>query len=426
MFDFVFDKQKQHLCVCGASGSGKSLYVQNILNQQIENGYVNKEDIHVFIPSSNNENFNEYNKYSDFKSVFPRLWDTYSKSEKSCIIIFDDFNDDKSVVNMRHEDDLILKLFNQGRKFLITAIVIGHNPSLSLGTNIKQSVYYFAYFPNNNKSTYKYIADNFLSGDVENLKEKCREVQQLGEHGVVIIDRRSNVVVDENLLESDENNRQTQNVALDTLSSAQGALNLDFNDLMNNSIQPLVNSTGNTGMRKENNYGVNSNIVNNGQWVDNSQINIQNKNIEYNNLLMQEKNMHNIRITQIAHKREEEIESYKYEIRTLMSKVPHSLEDKNKLVFLLRNVAKKNASTINITNYHKYGKAYIKKHFNEEVGYDIKKNNLLQIANVYTSGNSMDLVNFGVQNAVSLVNEDTITKGLDYGKKAMDWLLVRK
>ncbi len=38
----------------------------------------------------------------------------------------------------------------------------------------------------------------------------------------------------------------------------------------------------------------------------------------------------------------------------------------------------------------------------------------------------MDLVNFGVQNAVSLVNEDTITKGLDYGKKAMDWLLVRK
>lgn len=410
MFDFVFDKQKQHLCVCGASGSGKSLYVQNILNQQIENGYVNKEDIHVFIPSSNNENFNEYNKYSDFKSVFPRLWDTYSKSEKSCIIIFDDFNDDKSVVNMRHEDDLVLKLFNQGRKFLITAIVIGHNPSLSLGTNIKQSVYYFAYFPNNNKSTYKYIADNFLSGDVEGLKEKCREVQQLGEHGVVIIDRRSNVIIDDNQL--DENN-ENGNLALE---------NINFSNMG----MPNISGGQMTGMRKENNYGVNSNIVNNGQWVDNSQINIQNKNIEYNNLLMQEKNMHNIRITQIEHKREEEKESYKYEIRTLMSKVPHSLEDKNRLVFLLRNVAKKNASTINITNYHKYGKKYIKQYFNEEVGYDIKKNNLLQIANVYTSGNSMDLVNFGVQNAVSLVNEETITKGLDYGKKAMDWLLVRK
>lgn len=421
MFDFVFDKQKQHLCVCGSTGSGKSVYVEKILNQQIEKGYVLKEDIHVFIPSSNNENFSQYNKYSDFKNVFPRLWDTYSKSEKSCIIIFDDFNDDKSVVNMRHEDDLILKLFNQGRKFLITAIVIGHNPSLSLGTNIKQSVYYFAYFPNNNKSTYKYIADNFLSGDVEGLKEKCREVQQLGEHGVVIIDRRSNVIIDENKIDSNE-----------TLSSAQGALNgnlaLENIDFSNMGVPNTAISSGGqmTGMQKENNYGVNSNIVNNGQYYDNSQINIQNKNIEYNNLLMQEKNMHNIRITQIEHKREEEKESYKYEIRTLMSKVPHSLEDKNRLVFLLRNVAKKNASTINITNYHKYGKSYIKKHFNEEVGYDIKKNNLLQIANVYTSGNSMDLVNFGVQNAVSLVNEDTITKGLDYGKKAMDWLLVRK
>lgn len=314
---------------------------------------------------------------------------------------------------MRHEDDLVLKLFNQGRKFLITAIVIGHNPSLSLGTNIKQSVYYFAYFPNNNKSTYKYIADNFLSGDVEGLTEKCREVQQLGEHGVVIIDRRSNVIIDENKLEEDN----------ETLSSAQGALN---GNLALENINFSNMGIPNTAMRKENNYGVNSNIVNNGQWVDNSQINIQNKNIEYNNLLLQEKNMHNIKITQLNHKREEEKESYKYEIRTLMSKVPHSLEDKNRLVFLLRNVAKKNASTINITNYHKYGKAYIKKHFNEEVGYDIKKNNLLQIANVYTSGNSMDLVNFGVQNAVSLVNEDTITKGLDYGKKAMDWFLVRR
>lgn len=410
MFDFVFDKQKQHLCVCGASGSGKSVYVEKILNQQIEKGYVDKDDIHVFIPSSNNENFNDYNRYSDFKNIFPRLWDKYSKSEKSCIIIFDDFNDDKSVVNMRHEDELILKLFNQGRKFLITAIVIGHNPSLSLGTNIKQSVYYFAYFPNNNKSTYKYIADNFLSGDVEGLKEKCREVQQLGEHGVVIIDRRSNVVVDENLLE------QNRNLALENIND------MDFSGASG----PLVSGGQMTGMRKENNYGVNSNIVNNGQYYDNSQINIQNKNIEYNNLLLQEKNMHNIKITQLNHKREEEKESYKYEIRTLMSKVPHSLEDKNRLVFLLRNVAKKNASTINITNYHKYGKAYIKKHFNEEVGYDIKKNNLLQIANVYTSGNSMDLVNFGVQNAVSLVNEETITKGLDYGKKAMDWFLVRR
>lgn len=409
MFDFVFDKQKQHLCVCGSTGSGKSVYVEKILNQQIEKGYVLKEDIHVFIPSSNNENFSQYNKYSDFKNIFPRLWDTYSKSEKSCIIIFDDFNDDKSVVNMRHEDDLILKLFNQGRKFLITAIVIGHNPSLSLGTNIKQSVYYFAYFPNNNKSTYKYIADNFLSGDIEGLKEKCREVQQLGEHGVVIIDRRSNVIIDENKLEDNENG----NLVLE---------NINFSNMG----MPNISGGQMTGMRKENNYGVNSNIVNNGQYYDNSQINIQNKNIEYNNLLLQEKNMHNIRITQLNHKREEDKETYKYEIRTLMSKVPHSLEDKNRLVFLLRNVAKKNASIINITNYHIYGKAYIKKHFNEEVGYDIKKNNLLQIANVYTTGNSMDLVNFGIQNAVSLVNEDTITKSLDYGKKAVDWLLVRK
>jgi hypothetical protein len=422
MFDFVFDKQKQHLCVCGSTGSGKSVYVEKILNQQIEKGYVLKEDIHVFIPSSNNENFSQYNKYSDFKNVFPRLWDTYSKSEKSCIIIFDDFNDDKSVVNMRHEDDLILKLFNQGRKFLITAIVIGHNPSLSLGTNIKQSVYYFAYFPNNNKSTYKYIADNFLSGDVENLKEKCREVQQLGEHGVVIIDRRSNVVIDENQLESNNENG--------TRSSAQGASNLALEniDFSNMGIPNTAISSGGqmTGMRKDNNYGVNSNIVNNGQYYDNSQINIQNKNIEYNNLLMQEKNMHNIRITQLNHKREEDKESYKYEIRTLMSKVPHSLEDKNRLVFLLRNVAKKNASDINITNYHKYGKAYIKKHFNEEIGYDIKKNNLLQIANVYTTGNKSDLLNYGIQNAVGYVNENTITNAVDYGKKALDWFLVRK
>lgn len=408
MFDFVFDKQKQHLCVCGSTGSGKSVYVEKILNQQIEKGYVLKEDIHVFIPSSNNENFSQYNKYSDFKNVFPRLWDTYSKSEKSCIIIFDDFNDDKSVVNMRHEDDLILKLFNQGRKFLITAIVIGHNPSLSLGTNIKQSVYYFAYFPNNNKSTYKYIADNFLSGDVENLKEKCREVQQLGEHGVVIIDRRSNVVVDENKLEE-----ENLNLSLD---------NLNLNDVN----LPLINGGQRTGMTKANNYGVSNNVVNNGQWVDNSQINIHNQNIEYNNLLMQEKNMHNIRITQLNHKREEEKESYKYEIRTLMSKIPHSLEDKNRLVFLLRNVAKKNASDINITNYNKYGKKFIKIYFNEEVGYDIKKNNLLQIANVYATGNNMDLVNYGVQNAVSLVSENTITNAVEYGKKAIDWLLVRK
>lgn len=180
------------------------------------------------------------------------------------------------------------------------------------------------------------------------------------------------------------------------------------------------------GMRKENNYGVNSNIVNNGQYYDNSQINIQNRNIEYNNLLMQEKNMHNIKITQLNHKREEDKESYKYEIRTLMSKVPHSLEDKNRLVFLLRNVAKKNASDINITNYHIYGKVYIKKHFNEEIGYDIKKNNLLQIANVYTTGNKSDLLNYGIQNAVGYVNENTITNAVDYGKKALDWFLVRK
>lgn len=412
MFNFIFDKQKQHLCVCGSSGSGKSVYVQKILDQQILNSYVKPENIHVFIPDTNTENFNQYKKHSNFKEIFPRLWDSYTKSEDSCIIIFDDFNDDKRVVNMRHEDDLILKLFNQGRKFNITAIVIGHNPSLSLGTNIKQSVYYFAYFPNNNKSTYKYIADNFLSGDVENLKEKCKEVQALGEHGVVIIDRRCNVIVDENNLENDNLTiNEFSNLSMPTMSTL-----------------PNMNISGGqmTGMHKENNYGVNSNIVNNGQYYDNSQINIQNKNIEYNNLLMQEKNMHNIRLTQIGHKREEDKETYKYEIRTLMSKVPHALEDKNRLVFLLRNVAKKNASNINITNYHKYGEAYIKKYFDEEVSYEIKKNNLLQIANVYSSGNQNDLINYGLQNAIGYVNENTINKGLDYGKKAVDWLLVRK
>ena len=113
--------------------------------------------------------------------------------------------------------------------------------------------------------------------------------------------------------------------------------------------------------------------------------------------------MHNIRLTQIGHKREEDKETYKYEIRTLMSKVPHALEDKNRLVFLLRNVAKKNASNINITNYHKLGEAYIKKYFNEEVSYEIKKNNLLQIANVYSSGNQNDLTNYGLQNAIGYI-----------------------
>lgn len=87
---------------------------------------------------------------------------------------------------------------------------------------------------------------------------------------------------------------------------------------------------------------------------------------------------------------------------------------------------KKNASDINITNYHIYGKVYIKKHFNEEIGYDIKKNNLLQIANVYTTGNKSDLLNYGIQNAVGYVNENTITNAVDYGKKALDWFLVRK
>ena len=403
MFEFNFDKSKQHLAVIGSPGSGKSVYVEKILKQQMDKGYVKKEDIHIFIPSSNTENFNDYKKHNDFKSVFNRLWNHYTNSKDSCIIIFDDFNDDKSIINMRHESDEILKLFNQGRKFNITAIIIGHHPSQSIGVQIKNSIYYFSYFPSNNNSIYKYISDNFLSGDIDNLKDKCKEVQKLSDHGLIIIDKRCNITIDENINEED--------IISDSLS------NIDIQDYELNRNDPMIGGSKN--------YGVSSNIQNYGQYNDNSSVNIQNKNIEYNNLVKQETNNHNIRLLQYKNKYSEDKESYKYEVRQLMSKVPHSLEDKKRMIYLLKNLVKKQNIDINLHNYIKYGKMFIKKYFNEELQYDHNKNNLLQYADVYCNGEDRDIINYGIQNAITYLNEDKIKTVSNVCKKSFNWLLMK-
>jgi hypothetical protein len=99
-------------------------------------------------------------------------------------MVFDDFNNDSSL-NMTFSKDMA-RLFQEGRKYKIHAIVQGHTPR-SFGVAIRNSLGTKIIFPTNNRGFIKDFADTFYGGDAGSLNNIIKSAMKSDTHSFVII-----------------------------------------------------------------------------------------------------------------------------------------------------------------------------------------------------------------------------------------------
>jgi ABC-type oligopeptide transport system ATPase subunit len=190
------DRQQAHMGIFGMTGCGKSTLVKEIIKHQIRSGYIEKQDVFIFTKNKKDWIDGQFGKvFTEFDTdLFHSLWIRYTGKRSvenrkgweggACFMIFDDFNNDVSL-NMTFSKEMA-RLFQEGRKYKIHAIIQGHTPK-SVGVAIRNSLGTKIIFPTNNLGFIKDFAETFLGGDAIVLNKYIKQAVRSDEHSFVVI-----------------------------------------------------------------------------------------------------------------------------------------------------------------------------------------------------------------------------------------------
>jgi hypothetical protein len=220
------DKDNAHIGVFGKTGCGKTQVSKQIIDDQIEKGYVKPRNVYVFGPKESESEWKElgYRHSTNFQDKFEAIMSKHHGTDTpNAIILFDDYiNSENNAFN----DKLMKRLFTEGRKHHIHGIIQSHEPN-TINSSIRTSLGDKIIFPSTATDAVEKLGNNFLLGDRKQMKDTFRKCLKLGKYSNIQIDSMGNIKFNKpTSLNSEENNNSNM--------SANAMTNNNIGDNNNN------------------------------------------------------------------------------------------------------------------------------------------------------------------------------------------------
>lgn len=284
--------------VCyGKSGSGKTDFIKKIIEQQIQLHVVKPENVHILTRSMNDkwpyDTHHEWGDIIDIRKKIKAKCCPMGEIKENSIIVVDDFNNEGGLNTST--DPEYNGLFTRGRHEGIRMITVAHSAK-SIGPTAREQIKYGVIFKTNVKETITQLGDLFLGYDAHKMNGMLKGLDL--EHKALVIDVGKN--------------KHSYAMAEDILIKGQDkVMDTSFNM-------------------------ANKNVMNSGEYNDNSSTNVQiNMKTEIQQMIQQQTMSQKIQTMEYDFQIEMKKKKMEEGVKEIILKRYKTLDDKHKIIFVL-------------------------------------------------------------------------------------------